>query len=148
MVIDISTLPKLRALATQFAKNIKGDEVLALSGTLGSGKTTFTKMLLKASGIRKNITSPTFVLMIPYKAKRCTFYHMDLYRIARYKEVVALGVPDLWNKKGHVFVIEWAERIKRHLPANTIFLNFKVTANSRRVIIKNAPKNFEKNISK
>jgi tRNA threonylcarbamoyladenosine biosynthesis protein TsaE len=147
MVIDISSLSDLENLAKKVAKNIKGGEVLALSGTLGAGKTTFTKMLLKASGIRKNITSPTFVLMIPYKAKHCTFYHMDLYRIASYKEVAALGVPDLWNKKGQTFVIEWAERIKRHLPKNTIYFNFKTTGESRRVTIKNASKNFEKNIS-
>lgn len=147
MTIEISTLAELNELAKKIAKSLKGNEVLALSGNLGAGKTTFTKMLLKASGVRKNISSPTFVLMIPYPAKSCTFYHMDLYRIAGYKEVQALGISDYWNKKGNVFVIEWAEKIKSKLPANTIYLNFKIVGEYRKITIKNASKSFEKNLS-
>ncbi len=147
MVIEINSLKELESFAKKTAKALNGGETLALSGNLGAGKTTFTKMLLKAAGVRKNVTSPTFVLMLPYKTKDCTFYHMDLYRIGSYKDVAALGVEDLWNKKQNVFVIEWAEKIKKKLPAKTIYLNFKPVGHTRRITIKNAPKSFEKDIT-
>ncbi len=147
MVIEINSLAELKTLAKKTVKSLKGGEVLALSGNLGAGKTTFTKMLLAAAGVRKNVTSPTFVLMLPYKAKGYTFYHMDLYRIASYKDVEALGIEDLWNKKQNIFVIEWAEKIKRKLPAKTVYFNFKTIGQTRKITIKNAPKLFEKNIS-
>ena len=147
MVIEINSLKELETLAKKTAIALKGGEILALSGNLGAGKTTFTKMLLRAAGNRKNVTSPTFVLMLPYKAKGYTFYHMDLYRIASYKDVAALGIEDLWNKKQNVFIIEWAQKIKRKLPAKTISFNFKVADHTRKITIKNAPKSFEKIIT-
>ncbi|MDB4939719.1 MAG: tRNA ((37)-N6)-threonylcarbamoyltransferase complex ATPase subunit type 1 TsaE [Candidatus Doudnabacteria bacterium] len=153
MNIEILSLSELKMFAKKIATNLKGGETIALIGNLGAGKTTFTKLLLKASGVRKNITSPTFVIMLPYKTKHWTFYHIDLYRIGSYKEVQALGIPDNWNRRSNVFVIEWADLIKKHLPKNTIFLEFKVSESSdsttaRTITIKNASKVFQKNISR
>src|SRR5579872_5000925 len=126
MYIEIESLSVLKIFAKKFAKSIKGGEILALNGNLGAGKTTFTKLLLKELGIRHNIVSPTFVLMVPYKKGRWTFYHMDLYRAHSYKDIVALGVPQLWGKKQNIFIIEWAAKINKHLPAKTIHLTFAV----------------------
>ena len=53
-------------IATELAKELKGGELLALSGNLGAGKTVFVKALAKALGVKENITSPTFVLMKVY----------------------------------------------------------------------------------
>lgn len=147
MVIEIFSLSDLRKFAEKTAASLRGGEILALSGNLGAGKTTFTKMLLAARGVRKKASSPTFVLMLPYKDRHgCTIYHMDLYRVRGYKEVAALGIEDLWGKKNSVFVIEWAEKISRRLPRKTIRLNFKVHGTDRKIYIKNASKEFSKNI--
>lgn len=143
MKIVVKNLSDLSRLAKNIAKTLKGNETLALIGDLGTGKTTFTKALLKEAGIKKRIPSPTFVLMIPYQKGTQTFYHMDLYRLKGFKEVEALGVKELWNKKDNVFVIEWAEKIKRHLPENTIYLYFKVKNEDREIEIKNAPKHLK-----
>ena len=143
MIVEISSLAELQIFAKKLAAQLKGGEILALNGDLGAGKTTFTKMLLKAAGIRHNIVSPTFVLMVPYKKTNCTFYHMDLYRLNGYKDIAALGVPDLWGKSKNIFIIEWADKIKKHLPAKTMHLNFDVTDSGRKITIKNAQKNFK-----
>ena len=147
MVIEISNLSGLKKFAAKFAKTLKGGEIIALSGNLGAGKTTFTKMLLKAAGIRHNIASPTFVLMLPYKKERLVIYHIDLYRTSGYKDFAALGVPELWGKKNNIFIIEWADKIKNHLPAKTIWLQFKHTKPNekfqRQITLKNAAKNFK-----
>ncbi len=146
MVVKIHSLKELQKFARGFAKTLKGGEVLALSGELGAGKTTFTKLLLKELGIKSKVVSPTFVLMVPYVHNKKTYYHLDLYRTASFKEISALGITELWGLKRNVFVIEWAERIKKHLPKNTIFLKFEIVSlknAERKITIKNAAKNFK-----
>src|SRR5438105_13009258 len=98
MKVQIESLAKLSQFAGKVGKKLKGGETVALVGNLGAGKTTFTKMLLQSRGIKKNITSPTFVLMLPYAKAGRTFYHLDLYRIKSFKDVAALGVEQLWGK--------------------------------------------------
>jgi tRNA threonylcarbamoyladenosine biosynthesis protein TsaE len=144
MDVNITDLKDLQQFTKRFVKNIRGGEVIALKGELGAGKTAFSKAFLHSAGIKKRINSPTFVLMIPYKKSLKTFYHMDLYRISGYKDIQALGIEDLWNKKNNIFLIEWAEKVKKHLPKNTIFIDFKIKQDNRRQLrIKNVPKNFK-----
>ncbi|MFA5386590.1 MAG: tRNA (adenosine(37)-N6)-threonylcarbamoyltransferase complex ATPase subunit type 1 TsaE [Candidatus Paceibacterota bacterium] len=95
--------------------------VLAFSGNLGSGKTTFIQGFLRGLGIKNKITSPTFVIMKRYK----NAYHIDCYRFRKPAELVDLGFKKLVNKPENIFLIEWAERIKKILPKDTIWLEFK-----------------------
>lgn len=116
--------------AKKLATKLKGGEILALSGDLGSGKTTFTKALGLELGVKESITSPTFVLMQHYltnkkvSGKPIWLYHLDLYRTKGFSEVVALGVTETWGKPQTITVIEWSDKITKHLPKNSIFLNF------------------------
>jgi tRNA threonylcarbamoyladenosine biosynthesis protein TsaE len=122
-------LEELQNFAKECAKNIRGGEVIALIGDLGAGKTTFVQALLKARGIKKRVTSPTFSIMRPYTSKNITFYHVDLYRLGKMKEVEALGITNEWQKNNTVFLIEWADKIQRHLPKKTILI--KLSKNIR-----------------
>ncbi len=109
--------------ATEIAQTLKGGEVLALIGELGSGKTTFTKALGKALGIKRNIPSPTFVMMQEFKTKRgLILYHLDLYRTKNFTEVKSLGITEWWGHPKTVTVLEWADKIQDHLPKKTIFI--------------------------
>jgi tRNA threonylcarbamoyladenosine biosynthesis protein TsaE len=54
---------------------------LLLTGDLGAGKTTLTKMLLKKMGVQETITSPTFVILNQYQTPSRTINHMDAYRL-------------------------------------------------------------------
>jgi tRNA A37 threonylcarbamoyladenosine biosynthesis protein TsaE len=49
---------------------------------------------------------------------------MDLYRTKTFREVKALGITEIWGKPNVVTVIEWADKIKAHLPKKTIHINF------------------------
>jgi tRNA threonylcarbamoyladenosine biosynthesis protein TsaE len=112
--------------------------VIALSGDLGSGKTTFVQGFVKGLGIKKKVISPTFIIMRTYKAnKGKTLYHLDLYRIDRNfeEEIENLGITDLWKEKDNVLIIEWAEKIKDLLPKNTIWVYFKYLSDDQRKII-------------
>jgi tRNA threonylcarbamoyladenosine biosynthesis protein TsaE len=124
------TIDEGPALAKKLAKKLRGGEILALIGPLGAGKTTFAQTLGKALGIRRRIISPTFILMQQYRgrlpapnAKPVTLYHLDLYRTKDFREARGLGLTELWHQPDSITIIEWADRIKTHLPPNTIYIH-------------------------
>lgn len=122
-------LKQVSELAKLVARQLKGGEIFALVGQLGSGKTTFVKAVGKALKIRDKITSPTFILLQGYetklKNKKILLFHLDLYRTKNYKEVKALGLNEFWGKPNTITFIEWADKIKKHLPKKTTTINFR-----------------------
>src|SRR3989344_3693471 len=126
-------LTLIKDFAKIVAGQLRGGEILALVGPLGSGKTTFVKALGKQLKIKSRISSPTFSLMHEFKSKIKTptglksikFYHLDLYRTKNFKEIKALGLLELWGSKNTITVIEWADKIKKHLPKKTYYVYFK-----------------------
>jgi len=123
-----------RKIAANLAKKIlkkratKNALVFALLGDLGSGKTTFVQGFLRSLGIRKKITSPTFVIFKRFKIKDLRFkniYHVDCYRIQKPNDLLALGLKEILENPQNIVLIEWPEKIKRILPKNTIWLKFE-----------------------
>jgi tRNA threonylcarbamoyl adenosine modification protein YjeE len=94
-------------LARRLAKEVRPGDALALSGPLGSGKTTFAKGLIGAlTGIAEDeITSPSFTLVEEYPGG---IYHVDLYRIDTPKEAAALPWDQLLGPKA-ITLVEWPE---------------------------------------
>ena len=115
--------------------------VVALSGELGAGKTTFIQGFLRALGVKRRITSPTFLIFKSYtlNAKPYTLvYHIDCYRLKNEKEILELGFKEIISSPENIVAVEWPERIKKVLPKNTIFINFKfIGKNKREIIIEN-----------
>lgn len=105
--------------------------VLALSGDLGAGKTTFVQGLAQSLGVKDPIQSPTFVYMNSYVGS-LPLYHFDLYRMKGEDDFLGLGFDEYFVSDG-VCVIEWPERIFRLLPSNTIHLSFSHLGIHRRV---------------
>ena len=135
-------LAKLLAQEILVAKiKNKNSLVLALQGDLGGGKTTFAQGFLRGAGIRKKITSPTFVLVKTYNLKPATYnkiYHIDCYRLKTAKEILDLGLKDILANPENIILIEWPEKIKKHLPKNHILVEFKhgKKENERIIVIK------------
>lgn len=118
-----------------FSKKIKGGEVLGLIGNLGAGKTIFTKGLALGLGIKKNITSPTFVLMKIYpvaKHQQIKFLvHIDAYRIKSARNLIAIGAAEYFSRPDTITVIEWADKIKTSLPKKTRMVKISINKTSR-----------------
>ena len=110
-----------------FAKKLGGiiekNELLALIGDLGSGKTNFTKEFAKSLGIEETITSPTFTLLKEYHEKEIDFVHFDVYRLTEPEELYDLGYEDYINN-GYITVIEWADIVESELPSDYIEIKF------------------------
>ena len=94
-------------LAELLALKLQKGDVVALSGDLGSGKTTLARALIHALGgeTAAEVTSPTFSLVQVYETARLTVTHCDLYRLGGADEVVELGLDDA--VAAGALVIEW-----------------------------------------
>ena len=101
---------------------LEGGEVLLLSGTLGAGKTVFTKGLAAGLGLDPaEVSSPSFTLVNRHGEGRLVLYHLDLYRLAEGPGAAhAVELEELLADERAVIVIEWAERMGRYrLPETT-----------------------------
>lgn len=100
-------------LGKKFGSQLKGGEVIAICGTLGSGKTHLIKGITSGAGAAetKKVTSPTFVIINEYKGGRLDIYHIDAYRLESIPEFEMLGFDDYCHP-GSVVLIEWADKIE------------------------------------
>lgn len=115
----------------------KGAVVIALSGDLGSGKTIFVKGFARGIDIKKNILSPTFVLIKRYPIKNSffkNFYHIDCYRIKNAGEITKLGWKELVKNSENIIAVEWMERIHKILPKKHLRIRFKHKNRNQRII--------------
>lgn len=121
-------------LAQKLAKDLRG--VLALTGELGVGKTTFVQGFAKRLGIKEKIISPTFVLIRQHKIlnSKKILYHIDLYRLDSAKDFKQLGIEEIWADPENIVLIEWAEKAKKILPKNTTYITFENLGESKRKI--------------
>lgn len=113
--------------------------MLALTGELGSGKTTFVQGLAKGLRIGGRIISPTFIIVRSYKLKGKVklLFHVDLYRLEGDlgREIENLGLKEIWSDPNNVMVIEWAEKIKDYLPEGTKWVRFSYNGEEERRIV-------------
>lgn len=113
--------------------------VLALTGKLGSGKTTFVQDLAQSLGVEEKILSPTFVILKKFDLPSLnfeTFYHVDCYRIEDPEELLKLGFEEIVQDPQNVVVIEWADKVKSTLPSHYLKLDFEVEGRERKINIK------------
>ena len=108
----------------------RGPIILALSGNLGSGKTTFLQGLARALGVREKVKSPTFVLAQWYELdKRLRpfrhFVHVDVYRLGSPREAAHFGLRDLLRDRDAIIAIEWADRVRTLIPKNAVRISFR-----------------------
>lgn len=102
------------------AEKLFGNEVIALFGGLGMGKTAFTRGLCRGLGVNDGVSSPTFALVNEYHGKY-NIYHFDMYRVTSWEDLYSTGFFDYLDNG--VLVIEWSENIEGALPENAIRIN-------------------------
>lgn len=109
--------------------------LIALSGELGAGKTTFVGGLLTAFGHVGTVRSPTYTLIEPYAFAGRDVYHLDLYRLRDPSELEELGLRDLMQP-GAIVLVEWPERAGGELgsPDVHVRLDYPNTGHDGRVL--------------
>lgn len=121
--ILVSDLEETAMVATKFAKVLRINDIIAMDGDLGAGKTTFTQNLCKALNVDEYVTSPTFTIMNVYEGD-FEINHFDVYRISDVDEMYDIGFDQvLYND--NIVIIEWAQIIADILPEKLIKIGIK-----------------------
>lgn len=124
-----STLrPRDKARDKQARGGRRQAAIFALTGELGSGKTTFTQGFFGGLGVKKRVSSPTFVLIRSYSLRLTTYnlaYHIDCYRLRKPKELLDLGFQEILVDPRNIVVIEWAGKVRRYLPKSAVWVKFE-----------------------
>jgi len=108
---SIQSEGELQKVATDFAEQLSGGQVVSLRGELGAGKTAFVRALAKVLNVTEPVSSPTYVLQHEYYTPDGVLIeHWDLYRLTQVPE--ELLVP---ADSRTVRLIEWAEKFATQL---------------------------------
>ena len=129
-------------IGQKIGAQLKGGEVVAVCGLLGSGKTYLIKGIAAGAGAEdssRNVKSPTFVTVNEY-AGRLDIYHVDAYRLNSVDEFEKLGFDDYCYPQS-VVLIEWADKIESALRTmNYVRIELEHCGQTQRAIhIKNTP---------
>ena len=106
------------AIGEELAQKLRGGDVLAFTGSLGMGKTAFTRGLARGLGCRGRVTSPTFTIVNEYEG-RTPLFHFDMYRLGSSDELFDIGWEDYLDRGG-VCAVEWSENVREALPPDAI----------------------------
>ena len=125
----------MAGLAARLAPLLRRGDVVALSGDLGAGKTSFARALLRALGHKGEVPSPTFTLAQSYELDPCPVWHFDLYRLTSADEALEIGIEETFADA--ISLIEWPEILGALLPANRLDIRFDFadSGESRRVAL-------------
>ena len=93
------------AFGREFAKNVECGAVIVLDGDLGAGKTQLTKGFAEVLGVKTEIISPTFNILLEYDGADTKLYHFDLYRLEDETELDDIGFYEILEAGG-VCIIE------------------------------------------
>lgn len=118
------------ALGARIGHALPGPPLLvALKGSLGAGKTTLVRGLLRGLGYEGRVVSPTYTLMEPYEVDGRNFLHLDLYRIADPGELEFLGLAD--GLQHAVVLVEWPEHGQDWLPVPDLTVHLRPAESGR-----------------
>ena len=149
---NIQEESKTKIIAEEISKICKKGDVLAISGSMGVGKTTFIKYFIQKIAKVKSVPSPSYNIILPYESKHSNIFHMDAWRLKNHNEALSLGITEMFDNA--IFLIEWAEKIKLILPNDCLKLLIKNIKNKKFIEIEGNQawskrfkniKNYEKN---
>jgi tRNA threonylcarbamoyladenosine biosynthesis protein TsaE len=110
------TLTDLNAVAKTFIEKAGNSKVWLFYGEMGSGKTTFIKIVCSQLGVSDTMSSPTFSMINEYLTQAHTkIFHFDFYRIKSEAEAYDIGTEEYFYSGNYCFV-EWPEKIPSLIP--------------------------------
>ena len=122
--------------AERLSDLLKPENVIALNGDLGAGKTRFVRAVAASLGIDEaDVSSPTYMIVQNYPGE-LLLHHFDLYRVREEEELYESGC-DEFLEGGGVCLIEWASRFPEFLPDDHLEVGIEITGEqSRKLTIK------------
>ncbi|MDR2083834.1 MAG: tRNA (adenosine(37)-N6)-threonylcarbamoyltransferase complex ATPase subunit type 1 TsaE [Bacteroidales bacterium] len=139
MTLISNGLDDLESIAGKILTTYKDKRVFALTGAMGAGKTTLTKVLCEQLGVIDVVNSPTFAIVNEYlTASGDSVFHFDCYRLKNLAEFLDIGGEDYLYSGNYCF-IEWPQIIEKHLPEGYVDINIAIgDSDSSRIISVNS----------
>jgi len=131
--ISCQTEADTKILAEKLAKIAKRGDVFALFGTLGAGKSVFSRYFIQELTEASEVPSPTFTLLQTYDALDFEIYHYDMYRLKSPDEAYELDIEEAFYNA--VSLVEWPERIAPLLPKDIWKITISVKESTRFFVI-------------
>ena len=122
------------ALGSRLALALEPGLFVALSGNLGSGKTTLTRGILRGLGYQGKVKSPTYTVVELYSLSKLDLYHFDFYRFNDPQEWLDAGFRDYFDP-GNICLVEWPERARDLLPVPDLKIALGMEGDGRRIRI-------------
>lgn len=141
--METHSLEAFDAEAAAFARTLAprqdGATIVALSGELGAGKTTFVQAVARACGVQEPVQSPTFVIMQMYDIADsgtgfARLIHIDAYRLNNAHDIEILGWKELAADPRNLICIEWPEQVAGVVPETAQKVTLEGNGDSRRII--------------
>lgn len=112
----------MKQFAATLASHLRPNDVIVLTGDLGAGKTQFVQGVADGLGIRAQVTSPTFNILLAYNGGRLPLFHFDLYRLENESELADIGFDETLESDGVSF-IEWGNKFPGALPYSYLHIH-------------------------
>lgn len=119
------------ALGARLAAVLSPGSVVAYQGSLGMGKTAFTRGLARGLHYAGRVTSPTFTIVNEYEGGRLPLFHFDMYRLADSDALFDIGWEDYLDRGG-ICAVEWSEQVADAMPIDTIYVTISRCAENER----------------
>jgi ATPase, YjeE family len=109
MTVGLPDLSAMEKFGRAIAAELRVGDVVALSGGLGTGKTTIARAIIAGLGYHGDVPSPSFSIIEVYDPPqvRLSLVHADFYRLAHPNEAEELGLDDY--RSGAALIAEWPD---------------------------------------
>jgi len=137
MEFTTNSAEETTALGRKLVDQLKPPKLVLLRGDLGAGKTTLIKGIAEGfqAAAQDDVTSPTFTLIHEYRGPEVAVYHIDLYRVDTARELMTLGIDDLFDDHA-VLLIEWGDKFERFRRERDVEIAIERTGEtSRRILL-------------
>ena len=124
MIHTAASVEDTRRFGSRVAAIAVPDDVFALDGDLGTGKTEFVRGFVGALAPAVIVRSPSFALVHRYVTPAFPVFHFDFYRLSDVSELIEIGFEEYLSGNG-VCIIEWATMFTDALPAATRYIRFR-----------------------
>ena len=128
------------AFGAQLARNAEPEDVIALSGPLGVGKTALARGFIAGLGHDGEVPSPSFAIVQPYEELEPPVWHVDLYRIEDPSEIAELGLDSAGDG---VLLVEWPERAGQGAWPDALALSLEFAPDGARILTARVPPSWE-----
>lgn len=110
------------------------EKIFFFDGNLGTGKTTLIKECVKQLDSDDAINSPSYSIINQYNSRKGLIFHMDLYRVKSYEELLDFGIEEYLYSGNYCF-IEWTKFLEDWFEESRVSIQINHNGSNRKIRI-------------